>query len=75
MTRSLLAYLHERWEVAEFPSRLGWETQSLAALFATPLDPGRSAEFLEHVIALDKRGRGWVDLIVRPRGSAIGGGA
>ena len=71
----LLAFLHERWEVAEFPSRLGYETASLAALFETPLDPDRSAGFLEHVIALDKRGRGWVDLIVRPRGSAIGGGA
>ena len=63
----LLRYLTGRYQISEYPERLGYNTPSLDSLFddcvgATELEP-----FLEHVTSLDRDGLGWVDLIVRPR--------
>ena len=56
--------------MVEFPARVAFGTPSLESLFSAPIRPERARDFLDHVIALDKRGRGWIDLLVRPRGSA-----
>lgn len=64
----LLAYLLERYEVAEYAERIPYGTDSLDALFAFPLTPDRIADFVGYVRSLNKHGLGWVDLIVRPRG-------
>lgn len=63
----LLRYLVDRYEVAEAPARLAYKTRSFAALFDAPLVAAELAAFLHYVTGLDRNGRGWVDLVVRPR--------
>lgn len=63
----LLHYLADRFDLAEFPPRLPYNTRSLASLFDEPLDARELEPFLSYVISLDREGLGWVDLIVRPR--------
>ena len=67
---ALLSELTGLYEVAEAPARLGFETPSIASLFASPLRRDDAEAFVGHVTALDKRGRGWVDLLLRPGGPA-----
>lgn len=62
----LLRYILERYEAVECPARPTFGTPSLDSLFSTPLAPERAKEFLAHVTALDREGRGWVDLLLRP---------
>jgi FkbM family methyltransferase len=64
---TVLEYLQQRYEFAEFPARIPYGTPDLDALFAAPLQARQHEAFLEYVISLNKRGLGWVDLIVRPR--------
>ncbi len=66
--RELLAYVLERYELAEFPARVRFGTASLESLFETPIRRERIDEFLAHVVAQDKLGRGWVDVLLRPAG-------
>lgn len=63
----LLAYLVQRYDVAEYAERIPYGTRSLASLFAVPLTEVQPAGFVAHVRSLNRQGRGWVDLIVRPR--------
>lgn len=63
---TLLCYILDRYEAVEFPARLTFGTPSLDALFSTPLAPSLADEFLAHVTGLDRDGRGWVDLLLRP---------
>ena len=62
----LLAYIVQRYEIAEFPARVRFGTSSLESLFSIAIGAEEIDEFLAHVVAQDKRGRGWVDLILRP---------
>lgn len=63
----LLDHLMLRYEVAEYPERIPFGTPSTDALFASPLRVAEQHRFLEHVQALNGRGLGWVDLVLRPR--------
>jgi len=65
----LLQWLLARFEVAECPERIVWGTPDLDALFPWPLVAERASAFLAAVRDLDFGGRGWVDLLVRPRGA------
>jgi hypothetical protein len=62
----LLGYLLERYEVAELPARIAFGTPRLEALFGAPLSVDEIDDLLAHVVALDRGGRGWIDLLVRP---------
>lgn len=63
---ALLEYLQSRYQFAEFPERIPFGTPDMDALFAQPLRAHQHETFLEYVKLLNKRGLGWVDLIVRP---------
>jgi FkbM family methyltransferase len=63
----LLRYLATRYELAEYPERIPFNTPRLATLFDLPVTRSQLDTFLNHVVALNKDGLGWVDLIVRPR--------
>lgn len=64
---ALLAYLQERYELAELPGRVPFKTHGLASLFATPLTAADHTRFVEHATSLNRDRLGWVDLLVRPR--------
>jgi FkbM family methyltransferase len=66
---ALLAYLQRecRYELAECAERITFGTPNFNALFAHPLKVDEHAAFLQHVISLNSAGRGWVDLLLRPR--------
>lgn len=64
---ALLDYLQLRYEFAEYPERIAFGTPGMSALFAHPVRYRQQASFLAHVVSLNRAGRGWVDLIVRPR--------
>ncbi len=69
----LLRYLAGRYQIAEYPERIPYNTPDLASLFDQPVREAELEPFLEYVISLDRDGLGWVDLIVRPRaGRATG---
>lgn len=64
---ALLQALLARFEVAEFPERIIFNTPSFEALFAYPVRMEQAAGFLNYVTALNRNDRGWVDLLVRPK--------
>lgn len=68
---SLLRWLAERFEFAEYPERLRFNTPSLDSLFDKSVHSDQLEEFLRTVISLNRNGRGWVDLIVRPRAAEV----
>jgi hypothetical protein len=64
---ALLAELAGRFEVVEFPGRICWGTPSLEALFTAKIMPAQAEDFVAYVRNLNSQGRGWVDLLLRPR--------
>jgi len=64
---AVLDHLQQRYEFAEFPERITFDTPGFDALFTTIIAAHRHADFLAYVVSLNKGGKGWVDLIVRPR--------
>jgi FkbM family methyltransferase len=62
----LLRYLAQRYQIAEYPARISYDTPDLASLFDKPVGDTELESFLEYVVSLDRDGLGWVDLIVRP---------
>jgi FkbM family methyltransferase len=64
---ALLDQLQAYGEFAEFPERIPFGTRNLDDLFAYPIRSQDHDRFLEYVMALNRAGRGWVDLIARPR--------
>lgn len=69
----LLRYLARRYQIAEYPARISYDTPDLASLFDNPLGDAELKRFLEYVISLDRDSLGWVDLIVCPRGGMATG--
>ena len=67
---ALLRSLAGRFEVVEFPERIVWGTTRFDALFAAPVPAERADEFVAYVRNLNYNGRGWIDLLVRPRADA-----
>lgn len=65
----LLRRLAERFDVAEAPERIPYNTPSLDVLFACRIAPEQAKPFLDYVVSLNARGLGWVDLLVRPKTS------
>ncbi len=64
----LLDELVARYSVIEAPARARFGRTDLQSLFAQPLRPAEVQAFVQHVQSLDRQGRGWVDLLVAPRG-------
>jgi len=64
---ALLRALAARHQVVEFPERIVWGTPSLESLFACPIGADEVEAFVGYVRRLNHQGRGWVDLLVRPR--------
>lgn len=71
----LLTYLQDEhgFEISECAERVAFGTPNIDALFSYPLTRASRAAFLLHVVALNKGGLGWVDLLVRPRKKKWGG--
>ncbi len=63
----LLESLLERFDVAEFPERITFNTPSLDALFLYPVRRDQADTFIRYVTSLHRNRRGWVDLLVRPK--------
>jgi hypothetical protein len=63
---ALLNHLIDRYEVAEYPERIPYGTDSLNSLFAFPLEQASVDDFVAYVRSLNRDSLGWVDLIVRP---------
>jgi len=65
--KDLLARLIDLFLVTECPERPRFGRDLVVALFRDPLTAGEVDGFVGHVEALDRNGRGWVDLLVAPR--------
>lgn len=66
---ALLTYLQDDcgFEIAEFAERISFGTPNLDALFAYIVRQKDREAFLQYVTSLNTGGRGWVDLLVRPK--------
>ena len=64
---AFLADLCDRFTVVEFPARIAFAEQSLDAIFRNPIESLMALPFIDYVTSLNKHGRGWMDLLVRPR--------
>lgn len=67
----LLNWLVDHFVVAEFPARYGFHDRPGRILARDALTRAEVPEFVAHVAGLDRRGRGWVDLLVCPRESPL----
>lgn len=65
--QALLDFLLQRYEVTEFPERVPFGTRSLDSLFSATVRDDQASSLLAHTVALDKLGRGWIDLLLRAR--------
>jgi len=64
---AFLGDLCGRFDVVEFPARVAFAEQSLDSIFRDPIESSISSSFVDYVASLNQHGRGWVDLLVRPR--------
>ncbi|MFO1337527.1 MAG: FkbM family methyltransferase [Burkholderiaceae bacterium] len=64
---TLLDHLQTRYEFCEFPERIPFGTKGIDSLFGHVVGLCEHEAFLSHVSSLNRNGRGWVDLLVRPR--------
>ena len=64
---AFLGDLCGRFDVVEFPARVAFSEQSLDSIFRDPIESSISSSFVDYVASLNQHGRGWVDLLVRPR--------
>jgi FkbM family methyltransferase len=64
---NFLTGLVEEYEVVELTGRTSYQSKSLNELFVHPIQTSEVQEFLDYIISLDKDGRGWCDLLIRPK--------
>lgn len=64
-----LRELTDAYEVAESPARIPYFASGIESLFDVTIRGTEIRSFVQHVEALHRDGRGWVDLLVRPAGS------
>jgi len=65
--KKLLEDLVANHEVVELTGRTSYQTKSIDALFQSPVKISEIPDLLSYIISLDKNGRGWCDLLVRPK--------
>lgn len=65
--KRLLEDLISKHEVIELTGRTAYQTRSIEEMFVNPIQMNEIPDFLSYIISLDKNGRGWCDLLIRPK--------
>jgi FkbM family methyltransferase len=63
----MLAELVDHYEVVELTGRTPYQTKTLSEIFMHPLTPAEVKPFIQYITDLDRNGRGWCDILLRPR--------